>query len=148
MVLAVSTMLAIFQLASQAQGKERPMKHPTSYRTIQEDGLSVFSREAGSKEAPTLLLLHGLPSSSRMFAPLFTRRSDQYHLIGPDYPGIGHSGWPDPNKYAFDHIAEIMNHFTEALGLSRCTFYMQDYGVDSGVIEETARLDESYTPSR
>jgi pimeloyl-ACP methyl ester carboxylesterase len=130
MVLAVSMMLAIFQLASQAQGKGRPMKHPTSYRTIQVDGLSVFYREAGSKDAPTLLLLHGLPSSSRMFEPLFARLSDRYHLVAPDYPGLGHSDWPDPRTlaYTFDHYAEIMDHFTEALGLVRYTLYMQDYG--------------------
>jgi pimeloyl-ACP methyl ester carboxylesterase len=106
------------------------MNYPTSYRTIQVDGLSIFYREAGAKDAPTLLLLHGLPSSSRMFEPLFQRLSDQYHLIAPDYPGFGHSDWPDPKKfsYTFDHIAEIMNRFTEALGLACYTLYMQDYG--------------------
>ena len=106
------------------------MEHPTSYRTIQIDGLSIFYREAGPKDAPTLLLLHGLPSSSRMFEPLFTRLSDHYHLVAPDYPGFGHSDWPDPKKFAytFDHFAEIVNHFTEVLGLSRYTLYMQDYG--------------------
>jgi len=129
-VLMVSTMLAIFQLLAQAQGKEHAVKHPTFYRTIQVDGLSIFYREAGPRDAPTLLLLHGLPSSSRMFEPLFSRLSDRYHLIAPDYPGFGHSDWPDPKKFAytFDHIAETMNHFTEALGLSRYTLYMQDYG--------------------
>jgi pimeloyl-ACP methyl ester carboxylesterase len=65
-----------------------------------------------------------------MFEPLFSRLSDHYHLVAPDYPGFGHSDWPDPKKFAytFDHIAETMNHFTEALGLSRYTLYMQDYG--------------------
>jgi pimeloyl-ACP methyl ester carboxylesterase len=106
------------------------MEHPTFYRTIQIDGLSIFYREAGPKDAPTLLLLHGFPSSSRMYEPLFARLSDRYHLIAPDYPGFGHSDWPDPKKFAytFDHCTEIMNHFTEALGLSRYTLYMQDYG--------------------
>src|SRR5437899_4302442 len=123
-------MLASFQLLSQAQGKERPVEHPTFYRTTQIDGLSIFYREAGPKDAPTLLLLHGLPSSSRMFEPLFKRLSDRYHLVAPDYPGFGHSDWPDPTNFAytFDHYAEIMNRFTEALGLSRYTLYMQDYG--------------------
>jgi pimeloyl-ACP methyl ester carboxylesterase len=104
--------------------------HPTSYRTTQLDGLSIFYREAGPKDGPVLLLLHSLPSSSRMFEPLFARLSGRYHLIAPDYPGFGHSDWPDPKQFAytFDHIAEIMNHFTEALGLSRYTLYMQDYG--------------------
>ena len=106
------------------------MNYPTSHRTLQVDGLSIFYREAGQKNAPTLLLLHGLPSSSRMFEPLFARLSDRYHLIAPDYPGFGHSDWPDPKKFAytFDNYAEIMNHFTEALGLSSYTLYMQDYG--------------------
>jgi pimeloyl-ACP methyl ester carboxylesterase len=130
MVLGVSMMLAIFQMPAHAQAKERPVKHPTLYRTIQVDGLLIFYREVGPKEAPTLLLLHGLPSSSRMFEPLFTQLSDHYHLVAPDYPGFGHSDWPDPKKFAytFDHIAETMNRFTEALGLSRYTLYMQDYG--------------------
>ena len=118
------------QLLAQAQGKERLVAYPISYRTTQVDGLSIFYREAGPKDAPTILLLHGLPSSSRMFEPLFARLSDQYHLVAPDYPGFGHSDWPDPKKFAytFDHLAETMNHFTEALGLSRYTLYMQDYG--------------------
>ena len=106
------------------------MEHPSFYRTTQIDGLTIFYREAGPKYAPAILLLHGLPSSSRMFGPLLARLSDRYHLIAPDYPGFGHSDWPDPTRFAytFDHYAEIMNHFTEALGLSRYTLYMQDYG--------------------
>ena len=84
------------------------MEHPAFYRTIQIDGLSIFYREAGAKDAPTILLLHGLPPSSRMFEPLFAWLSDRYHLVAPDYPGFGHSDWPDPKQFAytFDHIAE------------------------------------------
>jgi pimeloyl-ACP methyl ester carboxylesterase len=106
------------------------MEHPTAYCTLQVDGLSIFYREAGPREAPPLLLLHGLPSSSRMFEPLLARLSDRFHLVAPDYPGFGHSDWPDTKKfsYTFDHIAEVMNKFTEALGLSRYTLYLQDYG--------------------
>jgi pimeloyl-ACP methyl ester carboxylesterase len=106
------------------------VEHLTFYRTMQVDGLSIFYREAGAHDAPTLLLLHGLPSSSRMFAPLFARLSDRYHLVAPDYPGFGHSDWPDPQQFAytFDHLAEVMMRFTEALGLSRYSLYMQDYG--------------------
>lgn len=130
MALAVCVMLASLQLLAQGQEKERPVTYPTFHRTTQIDGLSIFYREAGPKDAPSLLLLHGLPSSSRMFESLFARLSDHYHLVAPDYPGFGHSDWPDPKKFAytFDHYAEIMNHFTEALGLSRYTLYMQDYG--------------------
>jgi pimeloyl-ACP methyl ester carboxylesterase len=137
-VLVASVMLAFFPLLTKAQGKERPMEHRGErrtehamvYRTVQVDGLSIFYREAGPKDAPTLLLLHGLPSSSRMFEPLFARLSDRYHMVAPDYPGFGHSDWPDPKKFAytFDHIAEVMSHFTEALGISHYSLYMQDYG--------------------
>src|SRR6266508_5915467 len=124
----VFVMLASFQFL--AQGKERPVEHPTFYRTIQIDGLSIFYREAGPKSAPTILLLHGLPSSSRMFEPLFNRLSDRYHLVAPDYPGFGHSDWPTPETFAytFDHYAETMSRFAETLSLTRYTLYMQDYG--------------------
>src|ERR1700747_726040 len=129
-LLLLFVMLASFQLLAQARGKERPVKYSTSYRTIQIDGLSIFYREAGPKDAANILLLNGLPSSSRMFEPLFARLRDSYHLVAPDYPGFGHSDWPDPKKFAytFDHYAEIMNHFSEGLGLSRYALYMQDYG--------------------
>jgi pimeloyl-ACP methyl ester carboxylesterase len=115
--------------ASGFPGKE-PSMSPTGYQSVRIDGVSIFYREAGPKGAPTILLLHGLPSSSRMFQPLFDRLADRYHLVAPDYPGFGHSDWPDPKKFAytFDHIAELMNRFTETLGLSRYTLYMQDYG--------------------
>jgi pimeloyl-ACP methyl ester carboxylesterase len=116
--------------ATDAQKKERAMEQPIFYRTVKVDGLSTFYREAGPKDAPVILLLHGLPSSSRMFQPLLTRLSDRYHLVAPDYPGFGHSDWRDPAKFAytFDNIASIMDGFTQALGLSRYTLYMQDYG--------------------
>src|SRR6266487_5776025 len=128
MALVVSAMLASFQLLAQVQGKERPMEHPTFYRTTPIDGLSIFYREAGPKDAPTPLLLHGLPSSSRMFEPLSARLSDRYHLVAPDYPGFGHSDWPDSKKFAytFDHYAEIMNHFTETVGVMRYTLYRSE----------------------
>ncbi len=106
------------------------MDQPVFYRTVMVDGLSIFYREAGPRDAATILLLHGLPSSSRMFQPLLTRLADSYHLIAPDYPGYGHSDWPDPKQfdYTFDHIASVMDHFAVKLGVSRYTLYMQDYG--------------------
>ncbi len=113
-----------------AQKKDKAMEQQVFYRTVKVDGLSIFYREAGPKDAPTILLLHGLPSSSRMFQPLLTRLADNYHLVAPDYPGFGHSDWPDPKQfdYTFDHIASVMDDFTQALGLSHYTLYMQDYG--------------------
>jgi pimeloyl-ACP methyl ester carboxylesterase len=107
-----------------------PMPQHVFYRTLKVDGLSIFYRESGPKDGPVLLLLHGFPSSSRMFEPLFARLADRYHLVAPDYPGFGHSDWPDPKQfdYSFDHIAKVMNDFTQALVLSRYTLYVQDYG--------------------
>jgi pimeloyl-ACP methyl ester carboxylesterase len=106
------------------------MKYPVYYRTVEVDGVSIFYREAGRKDAPTLLLLHGLPSSSRMFEPLFHRLSDRYHLVAPDYPGFGHSDAPQPKSfsYTFDRIAQIIERFTQSIGLTRYSLYMQDYG--------------------
>src|SRR3954469_12855362 len=137
-------MLASLQAPAPAQ--EAEATNPTFYRRIQIDGVSIFFREAGPKDAPTLLLLHGLPSSSRMFEPLFARLSADYHLIAPDYPGFGHSDWPDPKTFAytFDHYAEIIGHFTEALGLGHYTLYMQDYGGPVGfrmALEHPDRVD-------
>ncbi len=133
-LLAAAMLFASFPFLSHAQAKERPVEsataQQTAFRNVNVDGLSIFYREAGPKHGPTLLLLHGLPSSSRMFDPLFARLSDRYHLIAPDYPGFGHSDWPDPKSFAytFDHIAEVMTHFTEQLGLKHYSLYMQDYG--------------------
>jgi pimeloyl-ACP methyl ester carboxylesterase len=122
--------VTVIPLRPNAQKKEHAMAQNVFYRTIKVDGLSIFYREAGPKDAPVILLLHGLPSSSRMFEPLFSRLSDRYHLIAPDYPGFGHSDWPNPKEFAytFDHLAAITDHFTQALGLSHYALYMQDYG--------------------
>ena len=124
-------LLLILPMTLLAQPKEHPMpQQPVYYRTMKVDGLNIFYREAGPKDAPVILLLHGLPSSSRMFEPLYARLADRYHLIAPDYPGFGHSDWPDPKQYSytFDNIASVMTHFTETLGLTKYTLYMQDYG--------------------
>jgi len=113
-----------------AESKESAMAQHRSYRTVKVDGLSIFYREAGPEDAPTILLLHGLPSSSRMFEPLLTRLGGQFHMVAPDYPGFGHSDAPTPKafSYTFDNIAKLMDHFTEALNLTKYTLYMQDYG--------------------
>src|SRR5437899_10469840 len=87
------------------------------YRTVEVDGLSIFYREAGPKDAPTILLLHGLPSSSRMFDPLFARLADTFHLLAPRYPCYGHTDWPGPKKFAYTlcHLAAIIYHFATPL---------------------------------
>src|SRR5580692_7245040 len=141
MVLMVCMLLVIFRLPAHAQGKESHMEQQTSYRTVKIDGLRIFYREAGAEDAPVILLLHGLPSSSRMFEPLFARLADRYRLIAPDYPGFGHSDWPDPKifHYTFDHIADVLMHFAEVLDLSRYFLYMQDYGGPVGFRMALAR---------
>jgi pimeloyl-ACP methyl ester carboxylesterase len=100
------------------------------YQTVQVNGLGIFYREAGSRNAPTILFLHGFPSSSRMFGSLFPLLSAHYHLIAPDYPGFGYSDAPDPNRFAytFDHLAAVVDSFIKVIGLKRYTLYMQDYG--------------------
>src|SRR5258708_3524773 len=83
---------------------------PVAYRTVKIDGLPIFYREAGDPNAPVLLLLHGLPSSSRMYEPLLARLADKYRLIAPDYPGFGHSAAPAlaDFAYTFDHLADVL----------------------------------------
>ena len=102
----------------------------TTYHTASVDGVNVFYRQAGPKTAPTLLLLHGFPSSSRMFETLIPLLADRYHVVAPDYPGFGLSDAPPPSQYAytFDHIASTVDHLTDALGLTSYSLYMQDYG--------------------
>ncbi|MFD9326257.1 alpha/beta fold hydrolase [Streptomyces sp. NPDC060065] len=102
----------------------------TRYRTLKVDDLEIFYREAGPPNAPALLLLHGFPSSSRMYEPLLRRLADRWRLIAPDYPGFGHSSAPTPTEFAytFDHLAEVMNGFVDALGIERHTLLVQDYG--------------------
>ena len=102
----------------------------TTYRTVQVSGMSIFYREAGSPDSPTILFLHGFPSSSVMFETLFPLLSARYHLVAPDYPGFGYSDAPDPRQfqYTFDHLAAIIDSFTAVLGLRQYTLYMQDYG--------------------
>jgi hypothetical protein len=93
-----------------------------SYRTVRVDDLDIFYREAGPKDGPAILLLHGLPSSSRKYQRLLeSDLARQYHLIAPDYPGFGHSSWPDHKTFAytFDHLAKVMQDFTEQLHLDR-----------------------------
>src|SRR5271156_946688 len=102
----------------------------TKYRSMQIDGLTVAYREAGPPEAPTVLLLHGFPSSSRMYQRLLPLLSDRYHLVAPDYVGFGHSDAPDPSHfdYTFDHLADIVAKMVSQMGLTHYTLFMQDYG--------------------
>ena len=101
-----------------------------TYHRTELDGLNVFYREAGPKDAPTIVLLHGYPSSSRMFDSLLPLLATRYHLIAPDYPGFGQSDAPPPPqyRYTFDHLAETTNALLERLKIDRYHLYLQDYG--------------------
>jgi pimeloyl-ACP methyl ester carboxylesterase len=102
----------------------------THYRTATIDGLNIFYREAGDPALPPLLLLHGFPASSFMYRELIERLAHRFHVIAPDYPGFGHSDAPSVVEfsYIFDHLADVVEKFTERLGLKRYGLYMQDFG--------------------
>ncbi|MEH2419879.1 MAG: alpha/beta hydrolase [Nostoc sp.] len=106
----------------------------TTYCTVSINGLDIFYREAGSRDRPTILLLHGFPTSSHMFRNLIPALADQFHLIAPDYPGFGYSSMPtvDEFDYTFDRLAEVMAGFVDAIGLKRYSLYLMDYGAPIG----------------
>jgi pimeloyl-ACP methyl ester carboxylesterase len=108
--------------------------HAISYRTINIDGQDIFYREAGSKDLPNVLLLHGFPSSSHMFRNLIPMLADHYHVIAPDYPGYGYSSMPATTeyKYNFDNMSDLIDKFTVAIGLDKFAMYVQDYGAPIG----------------
>src|SRR5215471_5873819 len=107
----------------------------TKYQTILVNGINVFYREAGNAGSPTVLLLHGFPTSSHMFRNLIPKLTDNYHVIAPDLPGFGFSDSPprDKFKYTFENLARVIGDFTEKLGLTRFAIYIFDYGAPVGL---------------
>ena len=104
-------------------------------QTITVDGQTIFYREAGDKnKTPTILLLHGFPTSSHMFRNIIPALADKFHLVAPDYPGFGYSSMPPVDKfeYTFDHLAETMDKFITQIGLERYSLYVMDYGAPIG----------------
>ncbi len=101
-----------------------------NFKTVKVDGLDIFYREAGDRNKPTILLLHGFPSASHMYRDLINGLSADYHLIAPDYPGFGQSSSPSPSaySYSFDNLALTIKHFIDALELKKFILYVQDYG--------------------
>jgi pimeloyl-ACP methyl ester carboxylesterase len=106
----------------------------TKYQHATVDGHKIFYREAGSKTAPTILLLHGFPTSSHMFRNLIPALSDRYHVVAPDLPGFGFSDAPEREQfhYTFDHLAKVIASFTDAIGLKTFAIYVFDYGAPVG----------------
>jgi pimeloyl-ACP methyl ester carboxylesterase len=109
-------------------------RHPTMHRSVEVDGLEIFFREAGPSDAPTVLLLHGFPTSSHMFRNLIPRLSDRFHLVAPDYPGFGASSMPSPEgfDYSFDNLAQVVKKFIDKLGITSYSLYLMDYGAPIG----------------
>jgi len=107
----------------------------TRYQHAIVEGSKIFYREAGSKTAPTILLLHGFPTSSHMFRNLIPALADRYHVVAPDLPGFGFSDAPDRKqfKYTFENLAKVIEHFTQTIGLERYAIYFFDYGAPVGL---------------
>jgi pimeloyl-ACP methyl ester carboxylesterase len=105
-----------------------------AYRTADVDGLTVFYREAGASDAPTLVLLHGFPSASHMFRELIPLLADRFHIVAPDLPGFGKSDMPPRGEftYTFEHLTDVIDRWTEVLGLDRFALYVFDYGAPVG----------------
>jgi pimeloyl-ACP methyl ester carboxylesterase len=106
----------------------------TTFRTVSIDGLDIFYREAGSRDNPTILLLHGFPTSSHMFRNLMSALAHRFHLVAPDYPGYGNSSMPtvDEFDYTFDRLAQIVEKFITAIDLKKYSLYVMDYGAPIG----------------
>jgi pimeloyl-ACP methyl ester carboxylesterase len=105
-----------------------------TYRKVDVDGIGIFYREAGPKDAPTILLLHGFPTAGHMFRDLIPQLSDRFRLVAPDLPGFGQSDMPGPDTftYTFENIANVIDRFTEMIGLPRFAMYVFDYGAPVG----------------
>ncbi len=133
---SLATAVALIAMATTAYGGEPKSTVPTQilHRTVKVDGLDIFYREAGPKEAPTVLLLHGFPTSSHMFRNLIPALADKYHVVAPDYPGFGGSSAPAVKEfeYTFDNLANVIEKFTEQVGLKKYSIYLMDYGAPIG----------------
>jgi len=130
--LAVALLLSV---ASFAHADDQPdSSRQVYYRTVKVDGLDIFYREAGPKDAPTVLLLHGFPTSSHMFRELIPALADEYHVVAPDYPGFGYSSMPSVEEfeYTFDNLANVVEKFVEKVGLKKYSVYLMDYGAPVG----------------
>ena len=139
--LLFSTTFLILSIAVVATAARAGNLTDVSYRTVTIEDVDIFYREAGNPENPTLLLLHGFPTSSHMFRDLIPELADEYHLIAPDYPGYGFSSMPsvDDFDYSFDNIARIIEKFTDEIELDRFSLYLMDYGAPIGFRIATSR---------
>ncbi len=121
-------------LMAQEGNETEPNTNAVQYKTEKIDGLDIFYREAGPKDAPTVLLLHGFPTSSHMFRNLIPELADEYHVIAPDYPGYGNSSMPsvDEFEYTFDNVTTIVDKLLTKIGTEKYSIYLMDYGAPVG----------------
>ena len=128
------TLLILFALAFACSTADADNTAGVSYKTVTINNVDIFYREAGDRRNPTILLLHGFPTSSHMFRDLIAELADEYHLVAPDYPGYGSSAMPavDEFDYSFDNIAWIMEQFVDEIDLDRFSIYLMDYGAPVG----------------
>ncbi len=139
-VIATSLSLALINYPSPSVAQEAAKPEASavsgniSYHAVSIDGVDVFYRDAGRKDAPAVLLLHGFPTSSHMYRNLIPALADKYRVIAPDYPGFGQSAMPDRAKfsYTFDNYAKLVEALTEKLGVDRYALYLMDYGAPVG----------------
>ena len=143
--LAVATFPALAQDAPPAIAESASTASLVHYRTAIVDGTEIFYREAGPEDAPTILLLHGFPTSSQMFRNLIPLLADGYHVVAPDYPGFGHSSAPNRAEFAytFGHYAELVGKLTEQIGVDRYALYVMDYGAPVGFRLATAHPERT-----
>ena len=129
--LLVIALMTLALAVSPVRGENAP---GIAYKTITIDNVDIFYREAGDPSRPTLLLLHGFPTSSHMFRDLIAELADEYHLVAPDYPGYGFSSMPpvDEFDYSFDNFARLITRFVDEIGLDRYSLYLMDYGAPIG----------------
>jgi pimeloyl-ACP methyl ester carboxylesterase len=122
--------MVLLGVSVMVSGYAKEARAAVYYKTQRVSGVEIFYREAGDPSSPTLLLLHGFPTSSHMFRDLIPLLADRYHLVAPDYPGFGYSARPSPAEfeYTFDHLAELMQQFVDAINLGKYSLYMQDFG--------------------
>lgn len=130
--------IALFLVVALALAPLAPAEEPrpveVRHQTVKVGDLEIFYREAGAKEAPAILLLHGFPTSSQMFRRLIPQLGDRYRVVAPDYPGCGHSSMPPRDKFAytFDNLAKVIDEFTDKVELKQYAMYVQDYGAPVG----------------
>ncbi|MDH7447962.1 alpha/beta fold hydrolase [Aquimarina sp. 2201CG14-23] len=135
--IAIISSVTLYSFTNEALQASITAEYPsksTSYKTVEVQGIEIFYREAGSKNKPTILLLHGYPTSSHMFRNLIVDLSNDYHVLAPDYPGYGRSEQPLLSEfdYTFDNMALIIEGFLEKLEVKKFSVYLMDYGAPVG----------------